>query len=117
MNGGIEALETPTLAAGPEPVMTQAALRALLSVPVTNRVNWTQARLADEIVTREGMMISKSQLSKALRKKGLSLSPAPPHAEGRQDAAAVDRGGLSETSRCKPRLATSCYCLPIRARR
>src|SRR5690349_24529117 len=48
MNGGVEALETRPLP-GPEPVKTQAALRVaepLLSVPVTNRVNWTLARLA-----------------------------------------------------------------------
>jgi hypothetical protein len=41
-----------------------------LSAPVTNRVNWTLARLADEIASREGVTISRSQLSKALRKKG-----------------------------------------------
>jgi transposase len=72
MNGGVEALETRALP-GPEPVKTQAALRVaqpLLSAPVTNRVNWTLARLADEIAAREGVRISKSQLSKALRKKG-----------------------------------------------
>jgi hypothetical protein len=58
---------------GPTPVKTQAALRVaepLLSAPVTNRVNWTLARLADEIAAREGVTISRSQLSKALRKKG-----------------------------------------------
>jgi transposase len=52
---------------------TQAALRfaePLLSDPVTHRVNWTLARLADEIAAREGVTISRSQLSKALRKKG-----------------------------------------------
>jgi transposase len=72
MNGGVEALETRPLP-GPEPVKTQAALRVaepLLSAPVTNRVNWTLARLADEIAAREGVTISRSQLSKALRKKG-----------------------------------------------
>jgi len=72
MNGGVEALETRPLP-GPEPVKTQAALRVaepLLSAPVTNRINWTLARLADEIAAREGVTISKSQLSKALRKKG-----------------------------------------------
>jgi transposase len=37
---------------------------------VTNRVNWTLARLADAIAAQEGVTISKSQLSKALRKKG-----------------------------------------------
>src|SRR5208283_1458709 len=72
MSGGVEALETRPLP-GPAPVKTQAALRVaepLLSAPVTNRINWTLARLADEIAAREGVAISKSQLSKALRKKG-----------------------------------------------
>jgi transposase len=72
MNGGVEALETRPLP-GPEPVKTQAALRVaepLLSAPVTNRANWTLARLADEIAVKEGVTISRSQLSKALRKKG-----------------------------------------------
>jgi transposase len=72
MNDGVDALETRPLP-GPEPMKTQAALRVaepLLSAPVTNRVNWTLARLADEIASREGVTISRSQLSKALRKKG-----------------------------------------------
>ena len=72
MSGGVEALET-RVSTGPEPLKTQAALRVaepLLSAPVTNRVNWTLPRLAAEIESREGVTISKSQLSKALRKKG-----------------------------------------------
>jgi len=71
MSGGVEALETRPLP-GPAPLKTQAALRVaepLLSAPVTNRINWTLARLADEIAGQEGVTISKSQLSKALRKK------------------------------------------------
>src|ERR1700734_2580694 len=72
LTDGVGALETKPLP-GPAPVKTQAVLRVaepLLSAPVTNRVNWTLARLADEIAAREGVTISKSQLSKALRKKG-----------------------------------------------
>src|SRR3984957_16870276 len=72
LTDGGEALETKPFP-GPGPGKTQAALRVpepLLSAPVTNRVNWTLARLADEIAAREGVTISKSQLSKALRKKG-----------------------------------------------
>jgi transposase len=79
MYGGVEALETRALP-GPEPVKTQAALRVaepLLSAPATNRVNWTLARLADEIAAREGVTISKSQLSKALRKKGAFATADP----------------------------------------
>jgi transposase len=41
--------------------------RASFVGAVTNRVNWTLARLADEIAAREGVTISKSHLSKALR--------------------------------------------------
>ena len=72
MESGVSALETRPLP-GPAPLKTQAALRVaepLLSAPVTNRTNWTLARLADEIAAQEGVTISKSQLSKALRKKG-----------------------------------------------
>ena len=42
----------------------------MLSAPVANRVNWTLPRLAAERGNREGVTISKSQLSKALRKEG-----------------------------------------------
>jgi transposase len=42
---------------------------ALLEEPVTNRPNWTIARMRAEIEAREGVRISRSQLSKALRKK------------------------------------------------
>jgi transposase len=79
MNGGVEALKTRPLP-GPEPVKTQAALRVaepLLSAPVTNRVNWTLSRLADEIAAQEGVTISKSQFSKALRQKGAFVIAGP----------------------------------------
>ena len=72
MSGGVAALET-RVSTGPAPFKTQAALRVaepLLSAPVANRINWTLPRLAAEIEKREGVTISKSQLSKALRKKG-----------------------------------------------
>jgi transposase len=69
--GGVEALKASS-AAGPAPVKAGAALRVatpLLREPVADRPNWTLARLAREIETREGVSISRSQLSKALRKK------------------------------------------------
>lgn len=69
--GGVAALEARP-APGPAPVKAQAALRVaapLLREPVADRPNWTLARLAREIETREGVGISRSQLSKALRKK------------------------------------------------
>jgi transposase len=69
--GGIAALEA-TVAPGPAPVKTEAALRVitpLLDAPVADRPNWTIARLRAKIETCEGVKISRSQLSKALRKK------------------------------------------------
>jgi transposase len=72
MNGGIDALRA-SVALGPVPLKAQAALRVaepLLSAPVADRRNWTLARLAEEIANRESVMISRSQLSKVLRKKG-----------------------------------------------
>ena len=74
MSGGVDALKA-SVAAGPAPVKAAAALKVaepLLSAPVANRTNWTLARLAEEITSREGVTISRSQLSKVLRKKGVS---------------------------------------------
>lgn len=76
MSGGVEALKG-SVAAGPVPVKAQAALRVvqpLLGAAVADRPNWTLARLADEIASREGVSISRSQLSKVLRQKGGSAS-------------------------------------------
>jgi len=72
MNDGVDALRT-RVAPGPLPLKAQAALRVaqpLLSAPVADRHNWTLVRLAEEIKAREGVTISRSQLSKVLRKKG-----------------------------------------------
>jgi transposase len=72
MRGGIDALKA-SVAPGPAPLKAEAALRIagpLLLQPVADRTNWTLARLADEIAAREGIKISRSQLSKVLRKKG-----------------------------------------------
>jgi len=71
MRGGVEARKA-TVAPGPAPVKSEAALRVampLLEQPVADRHNWTIPRLRAEIETREGVRISRSQLSKALRKK------------------------------------------------
>ncbi len=70
-NGGVEALKA-SVAPGPPPVKSETALRVvtpLLEAPVADRPNWTIARLRAEIEAREGVSISRSQLSKALRKK------------------------------------------------
>jgi transposase len=69
--GGVAALKA-TVAPGPLPLKTEAALRVvtpLLEAPVADRPNWTIARLRAEIEAREGVNISRSQLSMALRKK------------------------------------------------
>lgn len=74
MRGGVEALKA-SIAPGPLPLKTQAALRVmtpLLEAPVANRPNWTIPRLMAEIEKREGVRIGRSQLSKALRQKGAS---------------------------------------------
>ena len=69
--GGVAALKA-SVAAGPAPLKAEAALRVvepLLREPVADRPNWTLARLAGELEKREGVSISRSQLSKVLRKK------------------------------------------------
>jgi transposase len=69
--GGTDALKA-SVAPGPSPVKSETALRVvapLLEEPVANRPNWTIARMRAEIEAREGVCISRSQLSKALRKK------------------------------------------------
>ena len=71
MSGGVEALKA-SVAPGPVPVKSEAALRVvmpLLEASVADRPNWTIPRLRAEIEAREGVSISRSQLSKALRKK------------------------------------------------
>ena len=56
----------------------------LLEAPVADRTNWTIPRLRAEIEAREGVRISRSQLSKALRKK-VPLAASAAHAEGASD--------------------------------
>ena len=73
MRGGVDELKA-SVAPGPVPVKAAAALKVaepLLSAPVADRTNWTLARLAEEIARRETVTISRSQLSKVLRKKGV----------------------------------------------
>ena len=75
---GVEALRG-SVAPGPLPVKSETALRVvtpLLQAPVADRLNWTIPRLRAEIEAREGVRISRSQLSKALRKKS-SVGAAP----------------------------------------
>jgi transposase len=56
---------------GREPVKSEAAAAVaavVLTAPVADRPNWTLPRLQAEIVRRHDLSISKSQLSKALKK-------------------------------------------------
>jgi len=72
--GGAAALKA-SVAPGPSPLKSEAALRVavpLLEEPVADRRNWTIPRLRAEIEAREGVRISRSQLSKALRKKSFA---------------------------------------------
>jgi transposase len=58
---------------GAAPVKSEAALAVaaeVLSQPVTDGVNWTLPRLQTEIAARSELTISKSQLSKTLKKGG-----------------------------------------------
>ena len=106
--GGVAALEA-SIAPGPPPVKSETALRVvtpLLDQPVADRTNWTIARLRAEIEAREGVRISRSQLSKALRKK-TSAGGAPTHPEGTADR---QRGGSD-------RLAPAIAQTPSRGRR
>src|SRR6202166_70025 len=71
IRGCTDALKA-SVALGPPAVKSETALRVvtpLLEEPVANRPNWTIARMRAEIEAREGVCISRSQLSKALRKK------------------------------------------------
>jgi transposase len=117
--GGTGALKA-SVAPGPPPAKSEAALRVvtpLLEEPVANRPNWTIARMRAEIEAREGISISRSQLSKALRKK-VPLPAAAAHAErtascrrGRSDRLA------SATASSRPKPATSFCFMATRARR
>jgi len=71
MSDGIDGLKA-SVAPGPAPVKSETALRVvtpLLEAPVADRRNWTIPRLRTEIEAQEGVRISRSQLSKAIRKK------------------------------------------------
>jgi len=84
--GAIEALKA-SVAPGPAPVKSGTALRVvtpLLEQAVAHRRNGTIPRLRAEIEAREGVRISRWQLSKALRKK-VPLAATAAHAEGTPD--------------------------------
>ena len=71
LRGGVEALKA-SIAPGLPPVKTEAALRVvapLLEAPVADRPNWTIPRLIEEVKRVERVTVSRSTMSKALRKK------------------------------------------------
>src|ERR1700729_3212877 len=71
MRDGVAALKA-TVAPGPAPVTSEAALGGVppvLEGPVADRPNWTIPRPRADIEAQAGVRISRSQLSKALRKK------------------------------------------------
>jgi transposase len=71
LRGGVDALEA-SLAPGLPAVKTEAALRVvvpLLEAPVADRPNWTIPRLIEEVKRAERITVSRSTMSKALRKK------------------------------------------------
>jgi transposase len=72
MTDGVDGLRaTPQV--GAAPVKSEAALALageVLSEPVTDRTNWTLPRLQAELTARTELTISKSQLSKTLKKGG-----------------------------------------------
>ena len=68
--GGVDGLRAGERT-GREAVKSEAAstvAAALLAVPVADRPNWTLPRLQAEIAQQTSVSISKSQLSKALKK-------------------------------------------------
>jgi transposase len=120
MREGVAALRTSP-PRGPAPVKAVRALEVaaeVLSVPVADRSNWTLPRLSDEIERRSGVRLSRSRLSVVLRKKGAFRWRRPRHTlKGRQDADAVDRGGLRrKLLKRRPRRATSCCCSAMNRR-
>ena len=94
--GGVDALKA-SIAPGPLRVKSETALRVvtpLLEEPVADRPNRTIARLRAEIEAREGVRISRSQLSKVLRKKKFRWRRPRHTLKGRQSASEVNRIGL-----------------------
>ena len=94
-DGGVEGLKA-SVAPGPPPAKSEAALRVvtpLLEAPVADRPTWTIPRLRAEIEAREGVRISRSQLSRPCEKKFRWRRPR--HTlKGRQTASEVERVGV-----------------------
>ncbi len=63
--GGTEVLKA-SVAFGPSRETALRVVAPLLEAPVASRLNWKIARMRAEIEAREGVRISRLQLSKAL---------------------------------------------------
>ena len=117
--GGVAALKA-SIAPGPPPVKSEAALRVatpLLEEAVADRRNWTIPRLRAEIDAREGVRISRSQLSKALRKK-FRWRRLRRTLKGRHTESEVERVGLRlQLHDSRPKRATLFFSTAMRARR
>jgi len=86
---GLRAGERP----GREPVKSDAAsavAAAVLAEPVADRPNWTLPRLQAEIARQSEVLISKSQLSKTLKKTATDGA-------GRDTACATDKMPMRST--------------------
>ena len=71
MRGGIDAVKA-SRAPGAPPVKSEAIERVvtpLLEAPVADRPNWTIPRLIEEVRRQERVTVSRSTMSKVLRKK------------------------------------------------
>ena len=71
MRGGVDAVRA-SRAPGAPPVKSEAIERVvtpLLEAPVADRPNWTIPRLIEEVRRLERVTVSRSTMSKALRKK------------------------------------------------
>ena len=71
MRGGVDAVKA-SRAPGAPPVKSEAIERVvtpLLEAPVADRPNWTIPRLIEEVRRVERVTVSRSTMSKALRKK------------------------------------------------
>src|ERR1700694_5956501 len=117
--GGVDALKA-SIAPGPPPVKSETALRVvtpLLEEPVADRPNWTIARLRAEIEARAGVRISRSQLSKALRKKtSAGGGPGTRRRDGRRPASGIGSACACNGASVRPKPATSFFSTATRAR-
>ena len=71
MRGGVDAVRA-SRAPGAPPVKSEAIERVvtpLLEAPVADRPNWTIPRLIEEVRRQERVTVSRSTMSKVLRKK------------------------------------------------